>query len=220
MVDGSFISSTALVLSGSGLTPFSEINGPETWPPVCQTLTSPNSMWCQLFLILANTVYSLSSCGPVSHPSWGHRPYGIKPQTVLLWPLTCVSENNLMLKLCQTVAYWKKSSKCGYKCSVFGWLVWQWNLPEPHVCVQLTEDLGSAQQSEKLLYRRQMYFSLHTASFSLVRSMHIRTSPFFLGTGTMPEHQSVGSSTFVMTTSSSMRSNCFLPFPTKEVELS
>lgn len=42
----------------------------------------------------------------------------------------------------------------------------------------------------------KMYFSRHTALFSFVRPTQTQTVNLFLDTSTMPEHQSVGSSTF------------------------
>ena len=48
------------------------------------------------------------------------------------------------------------------------------------------------------------YVSLHTLSFSFVRSTHIQTFPFGLGTVTIPAHHSVGCSIFLITPSFSI----------------
>ena len=57
-----------------------------------------------------------------------------------------------------------------------------------------------------MVYGRQC-LSLLTNLFSFVRSTLILTQPPGLGTTTIPEHQSVGSSTLDMTPNSSILSN-------------
>jgi len=94
----------SLVLSGSGLTPLWEF-GPSVYP------THIFQVQCDAtFSILAKTVCSLSSCW-VTHPRWAHCPNGTQHQIVLLWPWSCVFENDSVLKQYQTPAYWRKKYK-------------------------------------------------------------------------------------------------------------
>ncbi len=53
----------------------------------------------------------------------------------------------------------------------------------------------------------------YTDSFNLERSTHIRTAPDFFGTTTIPAHQSVGSSTLLITPNVSIRRSSSLTFP-------
>lgn len=69
----------------------------------------------------------------------------------------------------------------------------------PLLASSFLKNLAPARDPNVCSTEGSMYFSHHTSSYRLVRSQQIRTEPSFVGTGTMPEHQSVGSSILEMT---------------------
>ena len=68
-------------------------------------------------------------------------------------------------------------------------------MPEPTVGIQMAENGFPSQLSKQVINSGEGVDFLETLLFNAFKSTQIRIAPDFFGTGTIPEHQGVGTST-------------------------